>query len=276
MPSMPARIVFKPSAVLSCTVALFCIVPSTGMAQAKGIPVTTGQIFPGDPAASVPTLTSVMKTSTSELADIINRFSADQSGLQRRYDTPNSASRQQRLKGFYTEWRSRLAALDFNKLSQEGRVDYVLLDNHLRYQLELMQREEKQLAETGGLIPFANELRALQETRRDLVSIDGQKSAALLARITKQVDSLRTALEASGSRGGGGAGAAGAGAGAAAGGAQAATQTASAAKVSRTVANRAADQVDQIRSVVTNWYRYYNGYDPLFSWWAGYQSMAAA
>ncbi len=33
------------------------------------------------------------------------------------------------------------------------------------------------------------------------------------------------------------------------------------------MANRAADNVDQVHGVVTNWYRYYEGYDPMFSWW---------
>src|SRR5207248_717677 len=33
------------------------------------------------------------------------------------------------------------------------------------------------------------------------------------------------------------------------------------------VANRAADNVDQVRAIVTTWYRYYDGYDPMFSWW---------
>lgn len=39
-------------------------------------------------------------------------------------------------------------------------------------------------------------------------------------------------------------------------------------KVSRTVANRAAERLDAIRTVVGNWYRYYDGYDPIFTWWA--------
>jgi hypothetical protein len=37
--------------------------------------------------------------------------------------------------------------------------------------------------------------------------------------------------------------------------------------VTRTVANRAADQLDRIHGVVTNWYKFYDGYDPVFSWW---------
>src|SRR5205085_9222386 len=38
-------------------------------------------------------------------------------------------------------------------------------------------------------------------------------------------------------------------------------------KVTRTVANRAADNLDRVRTTVTTWYRYYDGYDPMFSWW---------
>jgi hypothetical protein len=38
-------------------------------------------------------------------------------------------------------------------------------------------------------------------------------------------------------------------------------------KVSRPVANRAAENIDQVRGIVTNWYRYYDGYDPQFTWW---------
>src|SRR6185436_2596603 len=35
----------------------------------------------------------------------------------------------------------------------------------------------------------------------------------------------------------------------------------------RTVANRAADDLENIRRTMQGWYRFYDGYDPLFSWW---------
>lgn len=224
-----------------------------GSAQSAGIPATTRQVFPADPKASVPALTSIMTSTSGEMADIISRYSADAGALQRRYDTPDSPSRRNRLRAFYTTWRQRLTELDFGKLSQEGKVDYVLLDNHLRYQLDLMGREDKDLAETAALLPFASALLKLQEDRRELLTMDGQKAARLLADITKQVDSLRTLLEPVPARPAG----------------DTTTRAARPAppRVSRTVANRAAEEVDQVRNVVTTWYRYYNGYDPLFSWW---------
>jgi uncharacterized protein (DUF885 family) len=37
--------------------------------------------------------------------------------------------------------------------------------------------------------------------------------------------------------------------------------------LTRTAANRAADDLDQIKSAITSWYRFYDGYDPQFTWW---------
>ncbi|WP_439642200.1 DUF885 family protein [Gemmatimonas sp.] len=236
------------------------LLPAAVQAQ-DGIPRSTRQTFPTDPTASVPPLTQLMGTTTSELADAIARFSADQTSLQRRYDAPDSKSQRARMRAFFTTWRERLTQLDFGKLSQEGKVDYVLLDNHLRYQLELMAREDVQAQEMAPLMPFADRLLELHDARRDLVSVNGQAAARTLAEVTRVVDSIRTLIEPP------------------VGGARAAGDSArsrvAAPKVSRTVGNRAADQLDQIRNVVSQWYRFSSGYDPLFTWWAAnpYQKL---
>ena len=38
-------------------------------------------------------------------------------------------------------------------------------------------------------------------------------------------------------------------------------------KPKRTVANRAARTVQSLRNTLKNWYGFYNGYDPMFTWW---------
>lgn len=237
------------SALLACGLLL----PASLVAQGPGIPPTTRQIFPADAKASVPALTQFMRTTTSELAEVITRFGADQAALQRRYDGPDSKGQRARLRAFHTTWRERLRELDFDKLSQEGKVDYVLLDNHIRYQLDLMGREDRQFAEIAPLLPFADMLLGLHESRRDLVSINGQQAARTLAEVTRQVDSLRALLEPAASR---------------AAGDSTRAPRAAAPKVSRTAGNRAADRLDQIRNTVGQWYRFYSGYDPVFTWWA--------
>ncbi len=246
----------RPSYAL-LTVTWLLAMPLMLSAQPGGVKPTTRQNFPADPAASVPALSALVSARSSEMADVVSRFASDQQVLQRRYDAPDSPAQRSRTRAFYTAWRSRLGELAFDKLSQEGKADYALMENHLRYQLELMDREETQRTEMLPLIPFADRVLALQDARRDLKTIDAQASARTLADVTKMVDSLRALLESTPARP----------AGDSANGAPRAPR-AVVPKVSRTVGNRAADQLDQIRNTVGVWYRYYNGYDPLFSWWA--------
>ncbi len=263
----PARIVTRFS-VAALFAGALASAPSLA-AQPGGVKSTTKQNFPTDPAASVPSLAGLVSARQSEMADVVSRFASDQQVLQRRYDAPDSPAQRTRTRSFYTSWRNQLRALDFEKLTQEGKADYVLLENHLRYQLELMDRDEIQRRETLALLPFADRVLALQDDRRDLKTIDAQASARTLAEVTKTVDSLRALLEPAPARTNGDS--------TATNGMPRAPR-AVAPKVSRTVGNRAADQLDQVRNTVGVWYRYYNGYDPLFSWWASnpYQKLDEA
>lgn len=198
---------------------------------------------------TVPNLTSIAGAPRSELADVVTRYSADLASISRRYDAANSPGQRRRLKDFYTEWRTRVREIDFDKLSQEGRIDYVLLDRELRHELMLLERRESQRVEASSLVPFADRLLALQDSRRNLATIDAPAAAGTLAAVVKQVDSLRASIESpradSSSK----------------------KSRGSPAKPSRTVANRAANDIDAIRRVMTSWYKYYDGYDPNFTWW---------
>jgi uncharacterized protein (DUF885 family) len=208
-----------------------------------------------DSLASVPKLDALVARPTSELANVVERFSADLSSVSRRYDANDSPDQRRRMRQFYDAWKARLHEVNFDKLSQEGRIDYVLLDNFATHQLALLDRQQKMRAEAAVLLPFADALLALQDKRRNLQPVDGRSAARTVTGVAKHVDSLRALFEASAGRGG------------AASPSDNARPRAAAPTVTKTVANRAADNLDQLRGVVTNWYRYYDGYDPTFSWW---------
>lgn len=225
-----------------------------------GLHAQTKMVAPkpaADPLASVPKLTALVGQPGSELADVVERFSADQSSLNRRYDAFESPDQRRRMREFYSAWRTRLGEINFEKLGQEGRVDYVLLDNHLIYQLALLDRQEKNRRETVALLPFADRLLALQDTRRDMTPVNPQAAAKTLAGIAKQIDSMRTLFETPAGRGGAGA----------AQQADTGRPRAMPPRVTKTVGNRSADNLDQIRGVIRNWYAYYDGFDPMFTWW---------
>lgn len=228
-------------------------------ALAQDRAISTKVPFPSDPLATVPKLSPIVSAKGSELAEVVERYQTDQGAINRRYDGVDSPEQRKRVRGFATAWRDRLKEIDFDKLSQEGKADYVLLDNHLRYTLELADRQEKNRAEMAPLLPFSDKLLALHDARRNMSTVDPQTSARAVSEITKQIDSLRALIDVP----------AGRGAGPGANG-QAAPDTrprAAAPQVSKTVANRIAETVDAQRGIIGQWYRFYNGYDPLFSWW---------
>ena len=206
--------------------------------------------------STVPRLATVANT-TSELANVVERFAADETSLMRRYDAADSPARRKRMREFYVEWRERLREVDFGRLSQEGKVDYVLLDNHLQHELALLDRRQRQLAEMTPIAPFLDQVLGLQDERRDLDTPNHPAVARTLAGIARQVDSLRALFEPAQRQTGPG---------------PAATSTADTSarrppRVSRTVANRAAESIESARRTASAWYRYYDGYDPVFTWW---------
>ena len=90
------------------SLALSLVASATTLhAQASPKPVTK-QVFPTDPMASVPKLATVIPSKPSELAEVVERFTADQSVLNRRYDASDSPAQRTRMRTFYTAWRDRL------------------------------------------------------------------------------------------------------------------------------------------------------------------------
>ena len=197
----------------------------------------------------------------SELGEMIERFAADRTSLMRYFaggggpggfgggggaraamGADASPTQRARMNKLYTEWSAHLDALDFNSLSHDGKVDYVLFKNYLARELRRLELETTAAAEAEPLAPFAKTIQALDEDRRQLKFADGKQSATLLASLTKQVAEAQKSFEASQKKEG-------------------------AQKVKRSVANRAAANVERLRNALRGWFNFYNGYDPVFTWW---------
>jgi len=208
-----------------------------------------------------------LDTSSSELRPLIERFTVDLGSLNRFYTIPISPTRRERLRRFYTEWLQRLEGVNFEALSVDGRVDYLLFKNHLEYLLRQLDIQAKQIAEMEPLMPFARTIIELEESRRRMESVQPQQVAERLALMRKQIEEVRRAVEAGlrGERADGQLRDRGAG-------------TIAPIRVSRTVANRALQALQNLRTTLRNWFNFYNGYDPLFTWWASepYQSADQA
>jgi uncharacterized protein (DUF885 family) len=196
----------------------------------------------GLPAVSSP---NDYDTTQSELRAVIERYTSDRGSLNRFYTVQNSEARRAKMKKFYADWLAEIGRANFDAMSQDGKVDYVLFKNHLDHELRQVDIRVKQFAEIEALIPFASTLMALEDARRKMETLNSQKTAALFTTLTKEIAEKRKALEVS---------------------IKADKENIN---VKKTVANRAAVSLTSLRATMKNWFTFHNGYDPMFTWWVG-------
>jgi hypothetical protein len=114
----------------------------------------------------------------SEMRTLIERYTVDRGSLTRSFPVAISPTRAARFRQFYSEWLAQLQKLNFDSMSQEGKVDYLLLRNHLEYELRQMDIQSKQLAEIQPLVPFLKTIIDLEDARRRMEPSDSAKTAA--------------------------------------------------------------------------------------------------
>ncbi len=177
----------------------------------------------------------------SELRPVIERYVADRGSLLRSYPVESSPVRQARVKQFYADWLALVGKMNFDALSLDGKADYVLFRFHVEHEQQQLALQNKALAEIAPLLPFAEAITNLAESRRRMEKLEPPKVAVQLTELMKQLDATRRSLETS-LRGEPG-------------------------KIKKTAANRAVSAVNNLRGTLRTWFGYYNGYDPLFTWW---------
>ena len=192
------------------------------------------------------------RTPVSEMRSSIERYTLDRGTLTRSFPVASSKARRERFKKFYSEWLRSLSTHDFDSMSQDGKIDYVLFKNHLEYELRQLDIQSRQLEEIAPLLPFAAKIIEMEESRRRMEPINSPKVAAMLTELRKQVEEKRRAIELGlrpEGRGGD------------------TSVSIEPLRVKKTVANRAVAAINALRTNLRNWYTFYNGYDPIFTWW---------
>ena len=106
----------------------------------------------------------------------IERYTVDRGSLARSYPVAVSRARRERFKKFYTEWLKSLQSLNFDAMSQDGKIDYILFKNHLEYELRQLDIQSRQISEIEPLLPFGAKIIELEETRRRMEPINSRKS----------------------------------------------------------------------------------------------------
>ena len=294
----------------SCMIVLlffFALVPWAPMAaQSKKAPAAlAAQTMKLQPAPESGDIEPIR----SEMAPFIERYLADRTSLQRffsegggfgrfgfgggglggargegggapgvsgRFSLIDSwPERRERMRRFYSDWLKRLDSLALDALSQDGRIDYLLFRNLLNHELRDVELRAKDWDEAAPMFPFAGAIMGLEDSRRRLDPTNASKVASTLTALLKDIEKARQAVEnAEGGR-----------------------QKAEGSKTQslppstfrpppsppegpdaarrKTSANRAGATVNSLRSVLRNWFNFYNGYDPVFTWWVAEPYKAA-
>jgi uncharacterized protein (DUF885 family) len=234
--------------------------PLSAAFLALGLAVAAAADLPPSPAASRPTeayvppeISGMTRPKSSELRELVERFVTDRDEILRFYSVNGSELQNRRIREFYGAWRARLEAMPYENLGTEGRVDWLLMVRQLDYDQKLLDRQEARFREMSPLVPFAGDIARLQESRRLMEPVDPQESAATLDRMTKEVakilEGLKAALKGDESKDPKPAGAV-------------------PLTVTRIVAFRSVAAIADLRESLEDWYKFYGGYDPQFTWWA--------
>ena len=206
----------------ACIVGLWC-------ASAAGFAATAGEV---------------------EFADTVRSYDAERSTITHFYNLTWSDTRSERLAKLSTAWQATLATQDFNALDQGGRIDWLLLNEQLNYELAKTAQDRVRLAQIAELVPFRSIIEDLEVARWRKAPMDPAAAAAALAAVPEQIRNVRTRLD------------------------QGRKDTADAKagdqtplKISPLLAHRAARTTDGIRNGLKSWHEAYAGSQPDFSWW---------
>jgi hypothetical protein len=151
-----------------------------------------------------------------------------------------SPKRRTRLRQYYTNQLQQLHKAKFGETDDQSyKIDYLLLRNFLEHSLRKLNLDEDTDAHMEPLLPFIASIIRLCELRQAMVPIQPKLVAQEINQVSMQItdieEKVRTAQIA----------------------------------LEKSISLRAAKTVDNLRSHLKEWFDYFNGYDPLFTWWVG-------
>ncbi|WP_218058539.1 DUF885 family protein [Allomuricauda sp. CP2A] len=194
-----------------------------------------------------------------EMPDLMTKYSADQSALVRFYapgasgrwgrtfDPGGSPERRERMTKLRNDYLAKLQELDFNALSQECKADYVLFKRDLEMENAEAEEQEAVYQKIKKWFPFSDKIYSYLKARRRGHQPDATKMAKEWNDVVAQMETLKGQLEGVTSLG-------------------------------KDEVEEALRVIEDLKSSAENVYSFYNGYDPLFTWWMPtvYESMGTS
>lgn len=186
-----------------------------------------------------------------EMPNLMQNYNADYRALARYYSpvAPNargfggggdagagSPEKRERLEQLNNDYLKKLNSINFKTLSQECKVDYILFKRDLNERLRLSAEDAKSYANMKTWLPFADKIYDLEKTRRRGGQPDAEKVAKEWADIAADVKTLTAKLKDE-------------------------------KNLTADMIYEGGEVITNLKQTLTSIYEFYNGYDPMFSWW---------
>ncbi|HEU4553608.1 MAG TPA: DUF885 family protein [Chitinophaga sp.] len=188
------------------------------------------------PAVHAQQAPAALYEQTSEVNNLMVQYNADKGSISRFYFVVNSPERRQQMQKLNKQYLQQLEQMNFDVLPTGSQVDYLLFRQQLTAQLHDLQEEETQYNQLSGWFPFAEKIYAAEKIRRRGTQQDAQQLAADFHRISADI-----------------------------------LQKAKALKEEKHIdiyhILRAQGIVKGLRDAVHSIHRFYNSYDPQYTWW---------
>jgi uncharacterized protein (DUF885 family) len=173
----------------------------------------------------------------TDFNEVVSSYQADKGALQRKYPNPLSEVYFDRFTKFYAEARQDLNKLNFEALTKNQKVDYVLLRNQIDKSIYFHGLELKAFNEVKNVVVKAQPIYSFNENRKTGVKPTSDKLAADFNTVEKEIRAEIVAL-----------------------------------KTKKTFeswqkAELAADIVKELIKATEESFKFYNEYNPEFYWW---------
>jgi uncharacterized protein (DUF885 family) len=173
----------------------------------------------------------------TELVNLITTYQADRGALTRLYTNRLSAEYFARMESFNQDYLKSLQAQNYDALSEDGKIDYVLFRNYLEKELATLDLDKRAFVEVQSVIAFGKPLEDFVTARRRAKQPNAKELAATWNQVSKSIDAQLKALPNSPKYD------------------------------SWQKADLAASAVESLNRVVKESYDFYFDYDPEFTWW---------
>ncbi|GAB4029409.1 DUF885 family protein [Spirosoma gilvum] len=173
---------------------------------------------------------------TSDVHHLLTQHEADYGSLSRFYTITGSPERRERFQKLHSEYLDKLQKLDFDRMTTDSRVDYILFRRNLQQELYKLAQEAEERDKVKPWFPFADSIYAVEKLRRRGHVLNAQALAANLNALGPQIVAAKKGVE-------------------------------KVEKLDPALVRRAESTAQGLQQALKSIYTFYNAYDPNFTWW---------